>query len=313
LGTSNTVATSREHIPNVFILCGIQCFIRGLPHLIEYMPGSKDARRLIPDPDNELDFYAVSSKHPLPDDPNFDTTGPLEESERSSKSQDVTSPNVASEASWINDKMPPAKRPAFVSNADALKGVEAVPVPRVNTMAASGAAVAPATFGSPIISQIEDLVNSAVGAPKAAPRINHVHDIMGYFAAAGATAVAPSLTNRAPVPVTAVGPFPYHHHFGAPELSVGALSHLQEVINRNNRSNQLMAMTALNANTGGLQQQAQVQIPAGNLGHIFTGLQHSQPQPHQVQQGSLQRHSELRSDLLAAFLRSTAAPPSYRP
>jgi hypothetical protein len=277
------------------------------------MPGSKDARRLIPDPDNELDFYAVSSKYPLPDDPNFDTTSPLEVSERSCKSQDVTSPNVASEASWINDKMPLAKRPAFMSNA--LKGIETVPMPRVNTMAASGAAVAPAPFGSPIISQIQDLVKSAVGAPKAAPRINHVHDIMGYFAAAGATAASPSLTNRAPVPVAAVGSFPHQQHFGAPDLSVGALSHLQEVIARNNRSNQLMAMTALNANTGGLQRQAQVQSPAGNLGHILTGLQHSQPQPqpHLLQQGSVQTHSELHSDLLAAFLRSTAAPPSYRP
>jgi hypothetical protein len=275
------------------------------------MPGSKDARRLIPDPDNELDFYDVSSKYPLPDDPNFDTTSPLEESERSSKSQDVASPNVASEASRINDKMPPAKRPAYISNADALKGVETLPVPRVNTMPASAAAVAPAPFGSPIISQIEDLVNYAAGAPKNAPRINHVHDIMGYYAAAGATAAASSLTNRALVPVAAVGPFPHQHHFAAPELSVGALSHLHEVIGRKNRSNQLMAMTALSANTGGLHQQAQVQNPAGNLGHILTGLHHSQPQPqpHMVQQGRVQTHS----DLLSALLRSTAAPPSYRP
>jgi hypothetical protein len=301
-------------MPNLFNVCGIQCFIRGLPHLIEYMPGSKDARRLIPDTENELDFYAVSRKYPLPDDPSFDTASPYEESERSTKSQHVPSPDLASEASWCKDKMPPARRAAFMSNTYALKGVETDPAPRVNTMAASGATIAPAPFGSTIISQIEDLVNSAAGAPKATPRINYLHDIMGYIAATGATAAAPSSANNATVPVAEFAPFAYQQHFGAPELSTDALSHLQEVIARNSRSNQFLAVAGLNANIGGLQQQQQqqqAQNPAGNLGHILAGLQHSQPQPPLVQQGSVQTHSELHSALLAAFLRSTAAPPSY--
>jgi hypothetical protein len=296
---------------NLFAVYDIQCFIRGLPHLIEYMPGSKDARRLIPDPENELDFYAISTKYPLPDDPNFDTTSPYQESERSTKSQDVTSPDLASEPSWFKDKMPPAKRPAFMSNTDALKGVETVPAPRVSTMAARGAAVAPAPFGSPIISQIEDLVNSAAGAPKVTPRINYLHDIMDYIAVAGATAVAPPSANKVPVPVADVPPFAHRQHFGAPDLSTDALSHLKEFIDRNNRSNQFMAAAALNANIGGLQQQAQVQNPAGNVGHILAGLQQSQPQLPLVRQESVQTRSVLHSELLAAFLRSTAPPPSY--
>lgn len=45
--------------------------LRGLPHLCKYMPKPKDARRLIPDPENEPDFYRISKMYPLPDDPAF--------------------------------------------------------------------------------------------------------------------------------------------------------------------------------------------------------------------------------------------------
>lgn len=40
--------------------------LRGLPHLSSYMPGPKDARRLLPDPENEPDFYKISELYPLP-------------------------------------------------------------------------------------------------------------------------------------------------------------------------------------------------------------------------------------------------------
>jgi hypothetical protein len=42
--------------------------LRGLPHLCRYMPEARDARRLIPDPENEPDFYSISRVFPLPDD-----------------------------------------------------------------------------------------------------------------------------------------------------------------------------------------------------------------------------------------------------
>jgi hypothetical protein len=45
--------------------------LRGLPHLCKYMPKSKDARRLIADPENEPNFYVVTKNFPLPDDPAF--------------------------------------------------------------------------------------------------------------------------------------------------------------------------------------------------------------------------------------------------
>ena len=41
--------------------------LRDRPHLCKYMPKPKDARRLIPDPTNEPDFYAISEKYPLSD------------------------------------------------------------------------------------------------------------------------------------------------------------------------------------------------------------------------------------------------------
>ena len=41
--------------------------LRGLPHLAKYMPEIKDARRLIPDPESELDFESISEAFPLPD------------------------------------------------------------------------------------------------------------------------------------------------------------------------------------------------------------------------------------------------------
>jgi hypothetical protein len=43
-----------------------QFMLQGLPHLCKYMPEAKDARRLIPDPDNEPDFDAIGRAYPLP-------------------------------------------------------------------------------------------------------------------------------------------------------------------------------------------------------------------------------------------------------
>jgi hypothetical protein len=160
------------------------------------MPESKDARRLVPDPENELDFYAVSTKYPLPD-----VTLIQEESERYIKSQAVT-PHVASKASWLKDEMPPAKRSTLMSNAYALKGVEVVPAPRVNTMAAS-AAVASNPFGSHIVSQSEDLGNMTSGASKAAPRINTARH-QGLLAVAAPASTACPYRRFGPVSHTLV-------------------------------------------------------------------------------------------------------------
>jgi len=44
-----------------------ECMLRGMPHLCKYMPQPRDARRLIPDPENEPDFDQISATFPLPD------------------------------------------------------------------------------------------------------------------------------------------------------------------------------------------------------------------------------------------------------
>jgi hypothetical protein len=90
--------------------------LQGLPHLTKYMPEPKNSQRLIPDPDNEPDFYAISSKHPLPDDPDFNMAKPEEASKKPTKKEAVATPRLASEASWFNDQIPSAKRPSLASN-----------------------------------------------------------------------------------------------------------------------------------------------------------------------------------------------------
>jgi hypothetical protein len=44
----------------------LQLLLREVPHLAKYMPEAKDARRMIPDPDNEPDFERISKVFPLP-------------------------------------------------------------------------------------------------------------------------------------------------------------------------------------------------------------------------------------------------------
>jgi hypothetical protein len=42
-----------------------ESMLRGMPHLCRYMPEQKDARRKIPDPENEPDFNKISQDFPL--------------------------------------------------------------------------------------------------------------------------------------------------------------------------------------------------------------------------------------------------------
>jgi len=44
-----------------------ECFLRGMPHLCKYMPKPKNARHLVPDSENEPDFYRLSKLFPLAD------------------------------------------------------------------------------------------------------------------------------------------------------------------------------------------------------------------------------------------------------
>lgn len=45
-----------------------ELFLRGKPYLTDYFPEPRNARRLIPDPSNEPNFYQINQKYPLPID-----------------------------------------------------------------------------------------------------------------------------------------------------------------------------------------------------------------------------------------------------
>ena len=88
--------------------------LRGMPHLTKYMPRAKDARRLLPDPENEPDFYQISQRFPLAD----------EKKELAGRNAlgvtalpDVSllggQPRLASDVSWLASQLPPAKIPAL--------------------------------------------------------------------------------------------------------------------------------------------------------------------------------------------------------
>lgn len=86
------------------------------------MPEPKDARRLIPDPEHEPDFYAVRRTHPLPGDRVPEQivaqVSPLSPREASRASVDalvsrpgsILGARPASEVAWLAQQLPPAKR-----------------------------------------------------------------------------------------------------------------------------------------------------------------------------------------------------------
>jgi hypothetical protein len=199
-----------------FILCG-------LPHLTKYMPEPKDSRRLIPDPDNEPNFYAISSEYPLPDDPDFYMVEPVEDSEEPKKraaNAPVAAPRLASEASWFNNEMPPAKRPAFERNTDAAAS-------RFNTVPASA------------LSRLQDAITSP-------PELSWFNGrmppgLMYDTEAVGGLMASSEAVSHVPLvpPITS------------------SLAQLQDAINMN-RNNQLMAVALRAQHLGSLPQQ---QVP----------------------------------------------------
>jgi hypothetical protein len=241
------------------------------------MPEPKDARRLIPDPENELDFYATSSKYPLPDDPGFDMAKPVEEVDELKKraaSEPVAITRDTSEASWFQEQMPPAKRPALQSDASAIMSLvaasAAAPVnktPFPASAVSSRGSVGALNVSASAMSRLQDATNSVSKASflngqntQALMAMSNSNDIKNLVAVAG----APS--NLLQVPWAPSSP--------------GGLSQLQDVINSNN---QLLA-TALRAQLESVQQQP---------------LQHQQQLP---EFGA--NSSGLTTEILAALLRA---------
>ena len=93
--------------------------LKDMPHLCKYMPAPKDARRQIPDPENEPDFYKIAAAYPLPgqEDAKISSVPPTvsapSASLPASKEISLLQSRVASEVPWM--QMPPAKRLAVAA------------------------------------------------------------------------------------------------------------------------------------------------------------------------------------------------------
>jgi hypothetical protein len=76
------------------------------------MPQPRDARRLIPDSDNQPNFSAISQMWPVPMNDNPVLTS--QDQAAQLVNNFVSVPRLASEVSWMESAMPPAKRQALL-------------------------------------------------------------------------------------------------------------------------------------------------------------------------------------------------------
>jgi hypothetical protein len=85
--------------------------LRGRPHLLKHMPEPKDARRLVPDPENEPDFHAIGKLYPLesslpPSQENsYDTDNAVLPA-----AHPTHQARLASSVDWLADEAPASKR-----------------------------------------------------------------------------------------------------------------------------------------------------------------------------------------------------------
>jgi hypothetical protein len=237
--------------------------LQGLPHLTKYMPEPKNSQRLIPDPDNEPDFYAISSKHPLPDDPDFNMSKPEETNKKPTKKEPVATPRLASEASWFNDQMLPAKRPSLASNvynvATATAGqIIKTSLPLESYTNNTEVNKPPILLAGPRLSSEGSWFNGQHVQATPPAFISIDENVTRLVAAATA---APLATSSAPSAVPSV--------YG--DVTTSILSQLQDVINENNK---VLLVAALQAGLGGISQPPpQQQAPAFDLKDIDAQVQ----------------------------------------
>jgi hypothetical protein len=220
--------------------------LQGLPHLTKYMPEPKNSQRLIPDPDNEPDFYAISSKHPLPDNPDFAMVKPEDTSKKPLKNEPAATSRLASESSWFNDQMPPAKRPSLMSNVYNVAAATAGQIGKLSSPLESYGDANLAKLNKPPIPQAGPRLVSEGSwfdggqhAPSQPPPFLSIDENLSRLVAA-ATA-APLAASPGPS--------------GAPRVygdaTTSIMSQLQDVINENNK---LLLVAALQAGIGGIPQ-----------------------------------------------------------
>lgn len=89
--------------------------LRGLPHLTKYMPEARDARRKLPDPENEPNFDAISQRFPLPQLPCTEGSVSAVVMRSSSPAASEDAPTIVSVSDDYDRSAPPAKRLAMSS------------------------------------------------------------------------------------------------------------------------------------------------------------------------------------------------------
>ncbi|GKZ00676.1 hypothetical protein MPSEU_001019700 [Mayamaea pseudoterrestris] len=95
-----------------------ESLLRGRPHLLKFMPEPKDARRLIPDPENEPDLYSISKLYPLERDRQIEQLPPPQGLALNlnqppiltAPQSSVLQSRLASSVDWLADGGPASKR-----------------------------------------------------------------------------------------------------------------------------------------------------------------------------------------------------------
>lgn len=104
-----------------------ECFLRNMPHLCKYMPDAKDARRQIPDPENEPDLYEISKTFPFPGAGASKAVGTKSPSlTQEAVTSSLLSPRTTSDLPWMLSQQPPAKRAAISVGSSSLPTIAPV-------------------------------------------------------------------------------------------------------------------------------------------------------------------------------------------
>jgi hypothetical protein len=114
-----------------------QFLLRGLPHLTQYAPQPVERRKLLPDPENEPDFYEITQLFPLPDD----QTNQLEEARAELAKRGIYLANDTSTSTLTTPRISTAsvlaQMPSRAMNLDSLLSLRELPS---NAMSSVGSA-----------------------------------------------------------------------------------------------------------------------------------------------------------------------------
>lgn len=120
------------------------------------MPEARDARRLIPDPENEPSFNTISNMWPVPLSrmSEADSQQAQQQQQQQLVNSLVGAPRLASEVAWMDNVMPLAKRQMLLSSAASLLQRPAVVptlTPQLSALPAQISSLGFASLGAPAL------------------------------------------------------------------------------------------------------------------------------------------------------------------